>query len=818
MHPFKLPDFYMPYPARLNPHLEGARAHSKAWALRMGMIGAENEKDGPMWSEKLFDRMDFAFFTAQTHPDASAAELELLSDWYVWGWFIDDYCGRVFEDGQTLATAREYLARIFEFLPEDLETPRPTPENPVERGLDDLWPRTAPSMSPAWRRRYAKNMRTLADAYLREITGNSQSKARMLDPIEYVGLRREVSGMSWSATLVEHSLGAEIPAQLFSTRPLRVVNDTFADVVALRNDIISYPNDIRDKKINNAVLVLQDFFGCDVQRAVDIVNDLVTSRLYQLENTVATELEPLFDERGIDPIARQQTLTYVKAVQDWMAGDLEWETRPGGRYIPAPSAGSPPPSLSKRFGAAAGRIGLSPAAAGLRLRSYSFVPYQAVPQFEIPEVYMPFATTVSPHLDAVRAGLKSWARRTGMFSPIPGDSVWDEQAFDAADLALCCSLVYSEKSIPEIEHSAAWFAWMTHFDDYIVLMFGHTRNPAGAKALAARLLEFMPIEPVIPSPLPMNFVERGLIDLWSRTAPSLSVPQREVLRSALERWLDCHVQEIADRATRRVSDPIDYMEMRKLTFGMDVALRMAVMSPDFALPPELRGNRSVHEMEMCACDAMCLYNDIISYEKEIEFEGEPHNAVLVVQHFLDCDFAEALLWVERLIAARIGRFEHIVAVELPILLGDPALDAQVAERLNRWVKQLERWMSGFFTYQQKSGRYQRAEARRVSPLYRCTSADPKGLGTSAVRPFSPRITKSNESTGLSAPVPAPAPSVPALWPALLSALRGGVSNSTGASIATPNHSSELPEVPSINGLGTSAAQLFAQFGEKGITQ
>ena len=38
--PFELPDFYTPYPARLNPHLDAARAHSKAWARAMGMLDA----------------------------------------------------------------------------------------------------------------------------------------------------------------------------------------------------------------------------------------------------------------------------------------------------------------------------------------------------------------------------------------------------------------------------------------------------------------------------------------------------------------------------------------------------------------------------------------------------------------------------------------------------------------------------------------------------------------------------------------------------------------------------------------------------------
>jgi germacradienol/geosmin synthase len=32
MQAFELPDFYVPHPARLNPHTERARAHSAAWA------------------------------------------------------------------------------------------------------------------------------------------------------------------------------------------------------------------------------------------------------------------------------------------------------------------------------------------------------------------------------------------------------------------------------------------------------------------------------------------------------------------------------------------------------------------------------------------------------------------------------------------------------------------------------------------------------------------------------------------------------------------------------------------------------------------
>jgi len=40
MQSFELPDFYMPWPARLNPNLEGARKQSKMWAYMVGILGS----------------------------------------------------------------------------------------------------------------------------------------------------------------------------------------------------------------------------------------------------------------------------------------------------------------------------------------------------------------------------------------------------------------------------------------------------------------------------------------------------------------------------------------------------------------------------------------------------------------------------------------------------------------------------------------------------------------------------------------------------------------------------------------------------------
>ena len=47
----------------------------------------------------------------------------------------------------------------------------------------------------------------------------------------------------------------------------------------------------------------------------------------------------------------------------------------------------------------------------------------------------------------------------------------------------------------------------------------------------------------------------------------------------------------------------------------------------------------MRSLENAAADYASLLNDVFSYQKEIEFEGEVHNGVLVVQNFFDCDYA-----------------------------------------------------------------------------------------------------------------------------------------------------------------------------------
>ena len=740
MQPFKLPEFYMAWPARLNPNLEAARVHSKAWAYQMGILDSPQEAEGePIWDEHKFDSHHYALLCSYTHPDAPSPKLDLITDWYVWVFFFDDHFLEIYKRTKDMKGAKHYLHRLRAFMPIHPTETLPTPTNPVERGLADLWSRTAFTKSVDWRLRFSQSTKNLLEESLWELANINQN--RVSNPIEYIEMRRKVGGAPWSADLVEHAVFVEVPATIAATRPMRVLKDTFADGVHLRNDLFSYQREVEDEGENaNCVLVLERFLKVSTQEAANLTNEMLSSRLYQFDNTAITELPPLFEEHGLDPAARMSVMLYIKGLQDWQSGGHEWHMR-SSRYMNQEADNSPTPTLflggPTGLGTSAARIGSLHTTLGLgRFKSFTHVPYQAVGPVKLPKFYMPFSTTVNPNLAQARNHSKEWARRMGMLDSLPGipDAfIWNDHKFDAADVPLCGALIHPKGSAHELNLTACWLTWGTYADDYFPAIYGNNRDMAGAKVFNARLSAFMPLDDSTPPAVPTNPVERGLADIWSRTAGPMSPTARTMFRRAIQDMTDSWVWELATLIQNRIPDPIDYIEMRRKTFGSDLTMSLSRLSQGSEIPMEIYNTRSIRSLENSAIDFASFTNDIFSYQKEIEFEGEILNCVLVVQNFLNCDVPQAVEIVNNLMTARAQQFQHIVATELPALFDDFNLDPSTRKKLLGYVEKLENWMCGILRWHIAVDRYKEFELRSsASPVVRLLRG-PTGLGTSAAR-------------------------------------------------------------------------------------
>jgi germacradienol/geosmin synthase len=180
----------------------------------------------------------------------------------------------------------------------------------------------------------------------------------------------------------------------------------------------------------------------------------------------------------------------------------------------------------------------------------------------------------------------------------------------------------------------------------------------------------------------------------------------------------------------RIPDPVDYVEMRRRTFGSDLTMSLARMSHLDALPEQVYRTRPVQSLENSAMDAACLLNDMFSYRKEIEFEGEVHNAVLVVRNFLGCSQERAFEVVNDLMTARVKQFEHVVERELPALVTDFGL---AEDALESYVQELRDWLAGILNWHQSCHRYSDVDLRPAVWSAPARVGALTGLGTSAAR-------------------------------------------------------------------------------------
>ncbi|KUL50273.1 Geosmin synthase [Streptomyces sp. NRRL F-4489] len=741
----------MPHPARLNPHLEAARAHSKQWAREMNML----EGSG-IWEERDLDAHDYALLCAYTHPDASEEALNLVTDWYVWVFFFDDHFLEKFKRTLDREGGKAYLDRLPMFMPMDLSTPVPEPTNQVEAGLADLWARTVPAMSLDWRARFAESTEHLLNESLWELSNININ--RVPNPVEYIEMRRKVGGAPWSAGLVEYATGAEVPAAVAGSRPLRVLKDTFSDGVHLRNDLFSYQRETEDEgELSNGVLVLETFLDCTTQEAAEAVNDLITSRLQQFEDTVFTELPALFADTGLDPAGCAAVLAYAKGLQDWQSGGHEWHMR-SSRYMNGGGAGAPggaaAPWSPLVFGGL-GTQGLAGALAGgvpgpgtsaldlpsllaigtrQRLRRRTHVSHQKVGPSQLPDFYMPFTTTLSPHLEAARRNTVTWARRMGMLHPQPGvplSDIWDEDALVRFDFALCAAGLHPDATLEQLDLGTQWLTWGTYADDYYPAVFGRSRDVAGAVATTKRLSALMPLDAATPAPEPANALERGLADLWARTSGPMAPDARRSFKQAVDTMVSSWLWELDNQVQHRIPDPVDYIEMRRATFGSDLTMSLSRLGHGRQVPPEIYRSGPMRSLENAAADYACLLNDVFSYQKEIEYEGEVHNALLVVQNFFDCDYPAALAIVHDLMTSRMREFQHVAANQLPILYDDFGLTADARATLDGYVRELQNWLAGILTWHQDCRRY-RSEYLRHQPGTPGWLPGPTGLGTSSL--------------------------------------------------------------------------------------
>lgn len=360
--------------------------------------------------------------------------------------------------------------------------------------------------------------------------------------------------------------------------------------------------------------------------------------------------------------------------------------------------------------------------------------------FVLPDFYVPHPARLNPYLERSRRNSTEWARRTGMLdAPKPGGGVvWDEAALLAMDYALLCAYTHPDCDGPVLDLITDWYVWVFFFDDHFLEQFKYARDLRGAQAYLDRLELFMPDPAGASAPEPENPAEAGLLDLWLRTAPSMSAGWRRRFRLSTHNLMVESMWELQNIDRGRIANPVEYVQMRRRVGGAPWSACLVEIAVGAEVPEQVAETRPLEVLCDTFSDGVHLRNDLFSYEREVQEEGENSNAVLVFEVFLGCSTQQAADLVNDLITARVQQFETTALTEVPALLAEAGASPAERAAVAAYAKGLQDWQSGGHEWHLRSSRYTNPQAGAggsdAGPLSggsALASPGPTGLGTSA---------------------------------------------------------------------------------------
>ncbi|MFF9479740.1 germacradienol/geosmin synthase [Streptomyces sp. NPDC014733] len=701
-----MPDLYRPWPAHLNPHLPTARHNARRWAERMGFLDCRGPDGSPIWTPTALDAMDYALMNAYVHPRCPRDTLDLLTAWYVWVFFFDDRFLRCYKDTGDYESAKSYVERLALFCP-SRPTPVPRPTNPDENALTDLWHRTVSGMSEHFQRRFSQSCRHLIINCLHEVTAIKSRE--IFNPLAYMKIRRTSGGAPWSADLVELATGRELPAALATAQEIQVLKETFADGVHLLNDLFSYQRETESEgELNNGVLVARNFLGTSLQDSAEWINQVRTARLRQFARTARHDLPRLFAEHRATGDACGAVQAWVQGLKDWTAGSHEWHAR-SSRYMNNAAHGPRRTALLLRGPSGPGTSSLRRPLPAPRIPGRAPIPSTPGYRFALPSFDLPWPSRRSPHLAPARDRTRTWARTVGLLAP----PLWTEESFNGEDWPLFAALTHPDADEEQLTRVCQWDMVALAIDDYMARVFKKARDTVGAAAFVDRIPLFMPGD-LHATPAPANPVEAALADAWARTAPHMPPALRRRFPDGINDFAATALWELDHSARGLVPEPVDYLEMRRRTSGTPISIALTVHTPGHELPVGVWEREELQTLVNAYADTIGIRNDIYSYAKETEEEGELCNGVLVLERFFGCPTQQAVDIAYRLFTQRTQEFVQTERTAIPAMCEDMCLTPQDRARIDRFITTLKEWLAGDNQWYRQTTRYTRGKVCTVN--------------------------------------------------------------------------------------------------------
>ena len=303
----------LPFPTTIHPQAEIVSERSMRWLAAHKLYLNKHNFD-------QLARAKPVFLIARLHPKVSVDMLELLADWYLWLYALDDeYC-----DDEAWYRRPSNQTKSLISLVQVLETPQAvvTDENRFVPALRELMQRIGECASPTQMARWLAAVQEYFLGLLWEATLRAEGSVPDFD--EYVSMRRISGAIPACQTLIDITAHYEISAAEWNQPNLRTLSNLAADISCWDNDILSYAKEKLTGRGSslNIVSTLARLHKCAAPEAAKIA--------VELRNEHVTKFQQLATQWAQNSSAEARQ--YLSALKYWMRGHLEW-TLTSSRYL-----------------------------------------------------------------------------------------------------------------------------------------------------------------------------------------------------------------------------------------------------------------------------------------------------------------------------------------------------------------------------------------------------------------------------------------------------------------------------------------------------
>lgn len=288
---------------KTNPNWYEAEAGSYAWFDSYGVHSGRKRQE-------FFDT-GFGLMASLAYPDADLEHLRPAMDFILWLFAFDDMT-----DEGGLRDSVEGVKMAIDVTMNVLRNPdAPAPKFKIAASLHSFFNRMRDNSSAATIQRFVDASDLYTQAILQQTVNRSVDEVPTVE--EFIQLRRDTSAVKMVFSVLEYSLGLDLPEEVHNDPIIAELSLAGNDILTWANDVYSFPIEQARGDTQNLVFITMWDKQLDLEGAMDFVDQLTRKRVQEYVDAKA-------QLRSFGPELDPQVALYVQGIEYWVQGAIDW--------------------------------------------------------------------------------------------------------------------------------------------------------------------------------------------------------------------------------------------------------------------------------------------------------------------------------------------------------------------------------------------------------------------------------------------------------------------------------------------------------------